>query len=559
MFRLTVIFFLLNFIASTHGSEVLSHQTHFRRLGSIATGLSYAHIHGTVDFKKMKTAFDSVVHYVKYRQTSSTSPEERSFIDALSPQLRSVERRIDDLQTLFFGQEVSNGRRKRQLFLGLAMALGVINAGTSIYTTVELTKLHSELADIRTSTTVGFKHVAHLLDEEDHAIHQLTQNILTIKDSCKFVLERMRHQNDQILALTNVVHLITLIRNMESELSAWGRGLESLTHGKLHPTLVNKDRLQRGLQDTVEKAKKMGLRPLHDDWTFIYKNPVSFISTKKMEIIIIIHLPLVEQAPLELYEYLPIPEKIGNIFVTIEATKPILASDVQGQYGRELSELELLKCQTEDLHSGRLFICPNSNLVENQIRRTCLGSLFFGHAREVQEKCLFFPKTMGTQEEFAKQIATNQMIFYTKENITVIENCRNTIRTVTNITGLSTISVEAGCTWTSERHTFKSPIAIDEDTEFVRRWIQIPRIPLLSDERVKEVENQLNNLKKMKTPNRIQLEELKKWIESKEREEFREKTGLSINVVTLVIGLTMIGVLVFLFVKYKRAHSNPQK
>jgi hypothetical protein len=99
--------------------------------------------------------------------------------------------------------------------------------------------------------------------------------------------------------------------------------------------------------------------------------------------------------------------------------------------------MDLIRCQTEDRHNGKLFICPNTNLVENQVRRTCLGALFFGHSTEAIEKCLYFPHKLEHREEFAKQIALDQIIFSARENITIIKTCPDSIRTLQNVTGLT--------------------------------------------------------------------------------------------------------------------------
>jgi hypothetical protein len=129
--------------------------------------------------------------------------------------------------------------------------------------------------------------------------------------------------------------------------------------------------------------------------------------------------------------------------------------------------------------------------------------LFFGHTKEAMEKCLYFPNKLENCEEFAKQISLDKIIFLAKENITIIETCPDSIRTLPNITGLTTIKVLACCKIIMENYTFKSPIVIDTESEFIRRSIQIPKIPLMSEDRAEEVEKHLDDLKKIKMPERI--------------------------------------------------------
>jgi hypothetical protein len=545
-------FTLLMVFASVNGKDSVHLEQNFRQIGKLATGLSYAHIHGKINFKQLKVAYVSVIHYLEERHRTTGSNEEKTFIETLSPQLQIAQRTLADIENLFFSKTRID-RTKRQIFLGIAMALGFINTGMSIYNTAQITKLYGALSDTRSDMVDGFTHVAHALRAEDHAIHQLTLNVEILKSTCQFVLERIENENNEIVSLTNIIRIITMVNNLNAELSAWGRGLDALSNGRLHPTLINPANLKKGLEETVEKARQFGLRPLHSEVSYIYKNPISFIATEKLEIIIFVHVPLVEQDPLHLFEYLAIPTKIEDIFLTIEGSKNILASDLQGQRGLELSEVDLLRCQTEDMNNGKLFICPNTNLVQNQIRKTCLGALFYGHQKEVMEKCLYFPHSLEDREEFAKQISLDKIVYFTRENITVVEVCPNRIRTLSNITGLTTITVPSGCKIVTENYTFKSPVLIDQESDFVSRMIQIPKVSLLPNGQVEDIKTRLAELKKIKSPDRIHLSELNAWIAKMKEAGIHQKTGYAMNLLTLIISVTVICVLVFLYLRYRKA------
>jgi hypothetical protein len=43
--------------------------------------------------------------------------------------------------------------------------------------------------------------------------------------------------------MTNFLGFITMVGNLNAKLSAWGRGLEALTKGKLHPSLIDQQKL----------------------------------------------------------------------------------------------------------------------------------------------------------------------------------------------------------------------------------------------------------------------------------------------------------------------------
>jgi hypothetical protein len=198
------------------------------------------------------------------------------------------------------------------------MALGVVNTGMSIYNTVQIKKLYSALSEHKADMIDGFIQVAHALEEEDHVIHQITLNVEILKKTCQYMLERVDNEIDEINSIKNTIKLMTLVNNLNAKLLAWGRGLDCLSNRRLHPALINSDKLKKGSKETVEKARKYGLKPLHQEVSYLYKNPVSYLATEEEEIIIFVLVTLVEQNPLNLFEYIPIPKQIGNIFVTIE-------------------------------------------------------------------------------------------------------------------------------------------------------------------------------------------------------------------------------------------------
>ena len=91
-------------IVKISGSEEIQLEQNFRQIGTLATGLSYAHIHGTVNFRQLRTAYLSIIHYVENREQTTESKEEKLFIETLSPQLRVAEKTLEDIRQLFFAR-----------------------------------------------------------------------------------------------------------------------------------------------------------------------------------------------------------------------------------------------------------------------------------------------------------------------------------------------------------------------------------------------------------------------------------------------------------------------
>jgi len=480
-----------------------------------------------------------------------------AYIKLIRPQIAAAAEQLGDLRDLFFGE--NDQRQKRQLFIGLALALGVLNSGMSIYNTHEITKLHSELSGIKEDVVHGFKHVYHVLQEEDHAVFQITQNVNALKEVCRDTLDQVGNNVNEIIDLQNIISIGAMVNNVNAEIGSWGRALEFLTHGKLHPALVNKSALKKGFQSAQEQARKFGLKTLHQEFSSIYRSPISYIATKNEEIVVIIHIPLVEREPLELFEYLPTPVKVGNLFLTIEGQYTILATDLQGQNGVEMSATDLLRCQSEDVHYGKLFVCPNANLLHNNIRRSCLGAIFFGHQEEVLKKCLHFPYLREQQAEFVKQVSETTITLFTEENLTIRQTCFKTTKVLQNITGLTTITVPRGCKLTTEEHTFISPIIIDETTDFVKNVMKIPTAKLFNNTSQEKIEAQLKKLDSIKTPDRVHLEKLKRWIDEEETKISNQYIGYASSMAAFFGCITMMILFTVLYCRYRKNHTKKTK
>ena len=67
----------------------------------------------------------------------------------------------------------------------------------------------------------------------------------------------------------------------------------------------------------------------------------------------------------------------------------------------------------------------------------------------------------------------------------------------------------------------------------------------------------LIELNKIKNPEKIHLETLKKWIHEKESEVLHKSLSYSFTVITLIVGVLAVCAIVFLYHKYKRTKRSP--
>ena len=533
----------------------------FRHIGYVATSLSWGHIHSTLKFNKLKHAVKGIIRILHEREVNnSTSNEEKIYIKLIEPQLTIASDYLEDLQELFFGSNnlKMSTRQKRQIFLGIAIALGLFSAGTSIYNTIEIKKLHHDIISMKSTMIDGFRHVATILQEEDHAIHQLTKNVHVLKAEVRYLLDSMYNVQDDMRKMQNVILVGAIAANLNAQLSAWGRGLEGLSQGILHPSLVSKSAMKTAFLQIKENAEKVGLKTLHKDYQSVFRNPISYLATKDEEIVVMVHVPLVEQEPMELFEYLPIPIQVGEIFITLEGQKTLLATDLYGHQGLEMSESELVKCSTEDLHNGKLYVCPNANLLTNRIRNSCLGAIYYGHQKAALKLCYQHVQLPKGQDEFIKQISEKTVALYTKENLTVRRSCNGKVEILSNVTGLTTIEVPSGCKLVTENYTFKSSLIIDVETDFTKRIMEIPHASFFNETSVEQIKAHLENLNRIQNPKKIHLETLNKWIKEEEAKSFSSTFSLTSNLVAIVGCVVVVVILGFLYLRYRKARVQPQ-
>lgn len=547
--------FIIWILVTSVTSETLSRvkvTPSFRRLGYLATGLSYGHIHGQIDFKALWHAQQQVMHVIDNRLKTSKTNEEMLFIEALRPQLNIATKTIEDLQALFFGQP--RHRQKRQLFVGIGMALGLISMGTSIYSATEVTKLHHELTNLQTD----FQHVAHKLEEEAHTINKLTKNLETVKATCQIVLGKVDVEMKHISALTNVLGLITMVNTLCAELNAWGRGLELLTNGKLHPALVEHRRLRQAISHIEEKARLAGRRLLHDNGNGIFKAPVSYLATEDGKIIFIVHIALVDQSPMELFEYLSTPVSAKNLYLEITANKKVFATDDRGQAGIEMTQEDLLRCKTEERHNGKTFICTNANLIRNDIRKTCMGAIFFGHEDEIELRC---DHTLAREiNEDVRQIATNEILIFSKENSTIIEKCKNGTTYQTVMKGLVRKATKPGCEITTREFSFKSQVDIETEENFIRREVETTKFGFLESRTDEKIQRAVEALKQLKEPERIRTDDIEEWINNESNDDWTSGAHLVMSATAGIISFLAVITILYLFVQYRRSRvHNDQK
>jgi hypothetical protein len=114
---------------------------------------------------------------------SSSSTNIRSYFGQLiEHQFQHSAEIIKQMNAVFFNDDQQ--RNKRQILGGLSLGFGIVSFVMSILNKIEISKLHEKF-DILES---GVEQIIHVLDEQDHAITTLTNNVNAIKEVVKLLL-----------------------------------------------------------------------------------------------------------------------------------------------------------------------------------------------------------------------------------------------------------------------------------------------------------------------------------------------------------------------------------
>ncbi len=292
MLRVTLLSTLIAFAIAIQPEHINVPVT-FKRIGKFATGLSYGHLRATIDFAQMKKAHHELDQLLRQEILTASSHEKKGFYEMLLHQFSLSTKIIDRLDATFFTE---SRRQKRQLLPGAAMGFGILSFGLSIYNTFEISKLHSKVGHLES----GINHMILALEEQDHAITRLTENVNALKAVVKIMMSDLQSVANELNGIKKVIIVSNMITTHNADVSVWGRGLEALILGELHPTLVDTHKMNSAITSLRFRASQFGLSPLFTDNTAVFKAPVTYLAMTEKKIYVYIHISFVYMDPINL-------------------------------------------------------------------------------------------------------------------------------------------------------------------------------------------------------------------------------------------------------------------
>ena len=436
--------------------------TLFRKIGSIAETVSYAHLHLKIDLADiLKIHRDALM---TANQTLALISKHIGLDDALrlAPFFESLERSFEPTENLMevilliFNPHTNSNtlaalanltKVKRQLGLAFVGVATLFNCGLSIYNTYEIEQLKQATNHLED----GINRIITVLREEDKSMETLKSSITAINDTLIIFgknLKKLREEVDLISAYS-LIH--SKVEASNQEFTLFSLGLLELLNGRFSPLLVNKAKVLITFENFRTKILKEGYHLVFDFPSSIFKADISYVVENGI-LDVFVHCPIVQLSPIPVYQYLGLPIIINEtktgplLFVEPREGYDLLMIDTQTQRGAEFHSSFLTGCQTARLAIGLVYLCSDDlPILKRDTTSDCLGLLFSGKLS--QESLLKACKlSFSSKSVYTRQIDRNNFLVYSSTATKLTIFCDRTGKTnITYIQGISMIEVPAGC------------------------------------------------------------------------------------------------------------------
>jgi len=402
--------------------------TSFRRIGSLASSLTFAHLKIKIDLSNL------IKQHQEIKEVTSRNLVEMiakmgmdnepiaPFLEVLGESFEPTDQMIEGLKLVFtptvdekIGNPDPTMREKRQVVAGLQAVGTLLNLGISLYNTYEIALLNNEMTHVRD----GMLHIIETVKEEAHALETLKGTVVALNKTVVGLANELTRSRNRAEFMTAFIFLHTRIQVANAEFRQYCDGLMELLNGRFSPFLVDKTKILTGFRDFRNTVISHGYHLLYDFPSSIFKQDISY-TVEGNVIIILIHNPIVKQDSLPLYEYLGLPIVTPNVpnspllFAESRHSNTLLVIDPATRRGSELPSSFLTGCKTAKIAEGSVFMCNDFvPIMNNDFSNDCLGLLFTG--KITQETLFKSCKIMFSSEEtFAQQVDKTKFMVYSK-------------------------------------------------------------------------------------------------------------------------------------------------
>ena len=276
--------------------------------------------------------------------------------------------------------------------------LSMASAGMSIYSLSEIETLKHQMHDQQNS--VG--HIGAKLEQNSLQIDSNEMQIDGIKDSIRKLMNFTSYAQFKVDALMATQYVSLYLNTIQDHV----QGIEKIVMENRVPIeFFRPGFLEVALKDINNKAKKVGLRSLHQNVPSLLREKISY-TAKMGQIYCFLHTPLIKMNLGTLYQYVEVPFPLddGRYVLPIVEEDKFTVDDKVEEF-LPMSESALDQC----LKREKLYICQQTMYIR-AARTTCLGALFQGLPKHIMAYCKF--KDIKPEGELIVPLGRNSMLTF---------------------------------------------------------------------------------------------------------------------------------------------------
>jgi len=405
----------------------------FKNIGKYAATSTYIHVRIPFNFTTVfntKQAIAGVYDQLLAQHDEPFKSITKSVTDvSLSIIEGSLEEFRDIIKALPQKTEISTpGRPKRFIAIGISIAAMAM----STFNTVRITQLNEEISTLKEKTDLILD-VVHLHEKHLHHIEE------KLEQTNKLLADLLEANVWFTSKVTDAIE-----KKFESVIWHHENVVKSAQHHRLAPGALPHDVLDGIIEHVTAVAKKKNLVPFVTFASDLFQIEVSHLyNPAKNEFTLILHVPMVANSNLlNLYEFLPLPIHFNfaaNISITPDVGQTNLLAIGHSQSFQAISSTDLHAC----LHLGDTFFCKGRKVMETDLKRSCLGSLYMANSQSIQTHCRF---KIAEAREKIFELSENTWAVYSIGTISTNQVCpaANDV-TAMQIQSGDTIKIKPGC------------------------------------------------------------------------------------------------------------------
>ena len=422
----------------------------FEELGQVACGLSYAHVHTSINITTVLEEIDDAIDIidaevdksinVSLSKTNTSGKHLKAWWKYTKEELQAHVIPLREIRFRFNAEDAMNNREKRQTD-PLGLLASAANFGFELFNSHQISELKKKVETLQQDSFIQSIRIKQDLDTQLQNYSSRLQKILTKMTSAG--ISHMKVMQTDMVKM-HITHMADKVRR---QVAFYMEIFYELQQGRLRPTIYEPQALYKTIKKLELKLKSSNHKFLHQVMADFYRFDTSS-SYQEEAIHLFTHIPVTSGGIMTLYRMAPIPflSKEGLLF-TLSSNKFLLAVTKDHSHSIALDEGQLSACRK----IGRLYYCDSLRVARKSIASTCVGAVFAGIKRAVKANCDIAVSKLG--EEVREINRTTFLVMTSHPTVRVQSECKTGSRLVHN---QGMVTLQPGCDGFTHLYWFSS-------------------------------------------------------------------------------------------------------